>query len=181
MIMSIEFKAWPKIPRATGEKVTITEKLDGTNACIVIQDGVIVGVQSRKRFITPSDDNYGFASWVEENKEDLLKLEDGYHYGEWAGLGIQKNPHNLDSKQFFLFNTFRWNSLNPHKPRCCNVVPVLYQGLLADNDIDAVLIDLKASSIKQGYTAEGIIVYYQNTKRYEKYTYNYVAGKWCSS
>lgn len=88
--MTIEFKAWPKIPRATGEKVTITEKMDGTNACVVIQEGKIVGVQSRKRFITPEDDNYGFAAWVAENEQELLKLGDGYHYGEWAGLGIQK-------------------------------------------------------------------------------------------
>ena len=178
--MTIEFKAWPKIPRATGEKVTITEKLDGTNACIVIQDGAIVGVQSRKRFITPEDDNYGFAAWVEENKTELLKLEDGYHYGEWTGLGIQKNPHNLASKKFFLFNTFRWNDQNPNKPQCCEVVPVLYQGVLSDDDIDRVLFKLKEISVQEGYTAEGVIVYYQNTKRYEKYTYNYVAGKWCN-
>jgi hypothetical protein len=178
--MTIEFKAWPKIPRATGEKVTITEKIDGTNACIVIQDGAITGVQSRKRFITPEDDNYGFAAWVAENEQELLKLEDGYHYGEWAGLGIQKNPHNLASKKFFLFNTFRWNDQNPNKPQCCEVVPILYQGVLADDDIDRVLFKLKEISVQEGYVAEGIIVYYQNTKRYEKYTYNYVAGKWCN-
>lgn len=178
--MNIEFKAWPKIPRATGEKVTITEKLDGTNACIVIQDGAIVGVQSRKRFITPEDDNYGFAAWAEENKNELLKLGDGYHYGEWTGLGIQKNPHNLASKKFFLFNTFRWNDQNPNRPQCCEVVPILYQGVLADDGIDHMLFKLKETSTQEGYTAEGIIVYYQNTKRYEKYTYNYAAGKWCN-
>lgn len=178
--MNIEFKPWPKIPRATGEKVTITEKMDGTNACIVIQDGEVVGVQSRKRFITPADDNYGFASWVEENKQELLKLGDGYHYGEWVGPGIQKNPHNLADKKFFLFNTFRWNSKNPNKPKCCDVVPILYHGELGADDIDRVLFMLKECSIKEGYVAEGIIVYYSNTKRYEKYTYNYSKGKWCS-
>ena len=178
--MTIEFKAWPKIPRATGEKVTITEKIDGTNACIVIQDGKIAGVQSRKRFITPEDDNYGFAAWVEENKEKLLTLGDGYHYGEWAGLGIQKNPHNLASKKFFLFNTFMWNEQNPNKPKCCEVVPILFQGELAEDDIDRVLYKLKKCSAQEGYTAEGIVIYYQNTKRYEKYTYNYSAGKWCN-
>lgn len=178
--MTIEFKAWPKIPRATGEKVTITEKMDGTNACIVIQGGEIVGVQSRKRFITPEDDNYGFAAWVAENEQELLKLDDGYHYGEWVGLGIQKNPHNLASKKFFLFNTFRWNEQNPNKPNCCEVVPILFQGELEEDDIDRVLFKLKEISTEEGYTAEGIIVYYQNTKRYEKYTYNYSAGKWCN-
>lgn len=75
----VEFKSWGKIPRAIGEGVTITEKLDGTNACVVIQDGVIAGVQSRNRFITPEDDNYGFARWVSENEHELLKLGEGYH------------------------------------------------------------------------------------------------------
>lgn len=176
--MITEFRPWPKIPRATGEKVTITEKLDGTNACIVIQGGEVVGVQSRKRFITPDDDNYGFATWVEEHKAELLKLGEGYHYGEWAGLGIQKNPHNLTEKKFFLFNTFRWNSNNPNRPSCCEVVPTLYQGELHSDYIDSVLLKLKQSSIQEGYTAEGIVIYYHNTKRYEKFTYSYSTGKW---
>ena len=110
MMENVEFKAWEKIPRENPFTVTITEKIDGTNACIIIMDGEIVGVQSRKRLITVLEDNYGFAKWVEYNKKDLLGLGDGYHYGEWAGLGIQGNPHKLDKKHFFLFNTFRWNS-----------------------------------------------------------------------
>ena len=116
---SPEFKAWPKIGRENPFKVTITEKLDGTNSCVIIQDDKVVGVQSRKRFITPEDDNFGFAQWVVDNNDELLSLEDGYHYGEWAGEGIQKNPHCLEGKHFFLFNTFRWNPDNHNKPPCC--------------------------------------------------------------
>ena len=101
---NIEFKAWNKIPRENPFRATITEKINGTNACIIIQDGSVVGAQSRKRLITPDDDNFGFAAWVEKNSEALEALGDGYHYGEWAGPGIQKNPHALDEKQFFLFN-----------------------------------------------------------------------------
>ena len=175
----VEFKSWGKIPRAIGEGVTITEKLDGTNACVVIQDGVIAGVQSRNRFITPEDDNYGFARWVSENEHELLKLGEGYHYGEWAGEGIQKNPHNIVGKKFFLFNTFRWNDKNLNRPGCCEVVPVLYEGVLHDDDIDRVLFKLKECSIQEGYEAEGIIIYYHKTRRYEKYTYKFVNGKWC--
>lgn len=179
--MTVEFKAWPKIPRATGERVTITEKLDGTNACIIIEDGQIVGTQSRKRLIAPSDDNYGFATWVESNREELLGLGEGYHYGEWAGLGIQKNPHNLASKKFFLFNTFRWNANNPNRPKCCEVVPVLYEGEVKPDIFDKAMAALKKLSLEAGYTPEGIVSYYHKTKRYEKLTYNYAAGKWCNS
>lgn len=176
--MSVEFKEWPKIPRESPFKATITEKMNGTNACIIIQDGEIVGVQSRKRLITPEDDNYGFAGWVEENKEDLLGLEDGYHYGEWAGLGIQKNPHCLPEKQFFLFNTFRWNPQNPNLPKCCKVVPVLFEGYLEGNTIEGFLNKLKYDA-KPEETPEGIVIYYHAFRKYTKHTLISPNGKWC--
>ena len=144
--MSVEFKEWPSIPRENPFKVTITEKIDGTNACIIIQDGAIAGVQSRKRLITPEDDNYGFAAWVNDNSEDLLSLGDGYHYGEWAGLGIQKNPHGLPDKKLFLFNTFRWNPQNPNRPKCCDTVPVLFEGVMEPDTIQELLEQLKSKS-----------------------------------
>ena len=174
----VEFKAWEKIPRDSPFKVTITEKIDGTNSCIVIKDGEIVGVQSRKRFIFPEDDNYGFATWVRDNHDELLSLGDGYHYGEWAGEGIQKNHHMLTGKQFFLFNTFRWNPLNPNRPDCCKVVPILFEGELSDKSIDDIMIELLATSKDAGWTAEGIVVYYHAFRKYTKHTYKYSEGKW---
>lgn len=173
-----EFKAWPKIPRENPFTVTITEKIDGTNACIIIEGGAITGVQSRKRLITPEDDNYGFAGWVAEHGEELLSLGDGYHYGEWAGLGIQKNPHDLASKEFFLFNTFRWNSQNPNRPACCNVVPVLFQGELSPNMIPLILAQLERDAT-EAQTPEGIIVYYHAFRAYTKHTLKSPNGKWC--
>lgn len=175
---NVEFKAWEKIPRENPFNVTITEKMDGTNACIIITDGEIVGVQSRKRLITPEDDNYGFAGWVERNNDDLLNLGDGYHYGEWAGLGIQKNPHTLDEKRFFLFNTFRWNPDNPNRPSCCDVVPILFQGELTPSKIPELLEALSASA-KEGQTPEGVIVYYHAFRKYTKHTIKSPNGKWC--
>lgn len=174
--MSIEFKSWEKIPRENPFNVTISEKIDGTNGCIVIQDGEIAGVQSRKRFITPDDDNYGFARWVAENEADLLKMGDGYHYGEWAGLGIQKNPLKLDKKHFFLFNTFRWNDNNPNRPDCCDVVPVLYQGELKPDTIPSLLELMKADD---EVTHEGVVVYYHAFRKYTKHTVVAPNGKWC--
>ena len=171
---NLEFKAWPKIPRGLGEKVTITEKIDGTNACIVIDGGAIVGVQSRKRFITPDDDNYGFARWVLDNDEELIGLGDGYHYGEWAGLGIQKNPHNLPEKVFFLFNAGRWTS--DTKPKCCSVVPVLYHGELSPDTIDDAMQYLRECSVE--CKPEGIIVYHHNSRQLYKYTFEHSKGKW---
>src|ERR1700744_5037408 len=91
-----EFKPWPKTPRYFRD-ITITEKIDGTNAAIGIQpvagsDYPMVYAQSRKRIITKDDDNYGFARWVYDNCETLVEdLGYGLHFGEWWGKGIQRS------------------------------------------------------------------------------------------
>jgi len=123
--MTIEFKAWPKITRIENKRSPIfTEKIDGTNACVVITEDGEFGCQSRSRIITPEDDNFGFAKWAYSNKEELMKLGPGHHFGEWWGSGIQRT-YGLTEKRFSLFNTRRWNSLNPNTPTCVSVVPIL--------------------------------------------------------
>jgi len=171
------FKPWPKIPRGNPLLVTITEKIDGTNGCIIVENGKLVGVQSRKRLISPKNDNYNFAKWCYENEEEVLKLGEGYHYGEWAGEGIQKNPHRLVGKHFFLFNTFRWGEHNK-PPSIFKTVPVLYQGSLEGDTIDSLLKGLKEEENKGTYKPEGIIVYYHTTRSYTKHTLRDVKGKW---
>lgn len=174
----VQFEAWPKIPRGNPFLVTITEKMNGTNACIIIQDGIVVGVQSRKRLIFPGKetDNYGFAGWVERNEEEIRTMGNGRHFGEWAGLGIQKNPHCLKEKEFFLFNTERWNPNNPNKPECCNVVPVLFQGEMNARTIPDLMEDQLDTA---GLTnPEGVVVYYHNSRTMTKHTHDYPEGKW---
>jgi hypothetical protein len=163
----MEFKAWPKTPRLSNERYFITEKLDGTNACIVIQ-GDEFACQSRSRFITPEDDNYGFATWAYANKAELMKLGDGYHYGEWWGRGIQRG-YDMTDRRFSLFDTARWNPENPNLPSCCSVVPLL--GECAPDQIN----DFVQKFIEHGsYAApgfmnvEGVIVYsYMTRSRYK--------------
>lgn len=121
----MEFKPWPKITRVENRRKPIfTEKIDGTNACIVIGENGEFACQSRTRFIVPGDDNFGFAKWAYENMEELKKLGVGYHFGEWWGSGIQRG-YDLQEKRFSLFNTRRWGAHNPNTPRCCYVVPTL--------------------------------------------------------
>lgn len=186
--MTVEFIEWPKIPRGQNEEITITEKIDGTNGCIIIDEHYnvdtekaeyyIAGVQSRKRIITPENDNFGFAAWVEKNAEDLLSLETGYHYGEWAGPGIQKNHHDLSARQFMLFNSFRWNPNNPNRPECCNTVPVLYEGPFMDHIIQHTMEVLVGNAGDGGWTPEGVIVWFHKSRRYEKHTFRTPQGKW---
>jgi hypothetical protein len=177
----IEFKGWPKTPRLKGNPITITEKIDGTNACVIVRDGEVVGMQSRNRLIKPGDDNMGFAFWVHENREELAALlGDGYHYGEWAGPGIQKNPHQLDRKKFFLFNTARFNRdevFNLTKVSL-DVVPVLFHGAYSQDAVELEMHLLQKRADKQGYTPEGICIYFHATKQVTKMTYAHPDGKW---
>jgi hypothetical protein len=171
----VEFKGWPKTPRDRGNNITITEKIDGTNACVIVRDGEVVGFQSRTRLIKPGDDNMGFASWGFEHREELAQLGDGYHYGEWAGPGIQNNPHMLTEKQFFLFDTFRpAESL----PECIKQVAVLYNGPSSAEVIDQVMADLWVSAGEQGYIPEGIVIYNHNSRSRMKKTFANTNGKW---
>ena len=170
-----EFKPWPKIQRPKNNLITITEKIDGTNACVVIQEGKFVGCQSRNRIIKPGDDNMGFAHWAYQNKEELESLGDGYHFGEWAGPGIQKNPHNLEEKTFFLFNTHRPADTLPD---CVKQVPVLYHGPYSQEAIDEEYTKLWDRAAEQRYTPEGLIIFHHVTKSFTKVTYANQDGKW---
>lgn len=121
------FKEFPKIFRLSRECI-ITEKIDGTNAQVLITEDGKIFAGSRSRWITPKDDNYGFARWVEGNREELLKLGVGSHFGEWWGSGCQRG-YNLPKgeKRFSLFNVTRWDT--PERPSCCHVVPTLWKGM----------------------------------------------------
>ena len=114
----MEFVEFPKIARLKRECM-ISEKIDGTNAQVFIReladddvmptDTPLVAVRgklliyagSRSRWITPKDDNFGFAAWVEVHADELVSLGIGNHYGEWWGAGIQRR-YGLSEKRFSL-------------------------------------------------------------------------------
>jgi len=170
------FIPYPKTKRYSGFNITITEKIDGTNAQIHIDEDWIVTTSSRNRIITPNKDNYGFATWVRENLDDVKKLGKGRHYGEWWGEGIQKNRYGVTGKHFSLFNTFRpTESL----PECIKQVPVLYTGPYLDSDIMYQFNTLKEQGSKLGGSdPEGIIIYFHEARNVMKMTYDYTGGKW---
>lgn len=155
-----DFVAFPKMARFSRE-IIITEKIDGTNAQIYIDEAGNVKAGSRNRWITPEDDNYGFAAWVRDNEEELRQLGPGRHFGEWWGAGIQRR-YGLDHKCFSLFNVSRWAD-NPERPACCHVVPVLYRGEFDQYHIDTALwkLHLSGSIAAPGFMdPEGIIIYH---------------------
>jgi hypothetical protein len=177
----------------------ITEKIDGTNASILIassegrpiscaihewwEEGqeysFVMLAGSRTRWITPQDDNFGFAAWVAQNFDQLKTLGPGHHFGEWWGSGIQRN-YGLKERRFSLFNTPRW-ALHGTEPRsfptadprivktqdvlppCVGLVPVLYQGEFHTHRINEALTDLERNGSKAApnfMEPEGIVVFH---------------------
>lgn len=163
-----EFYGFGRIPRLMRSCI-VTEKIDGTNAQIYIGEDGEIRAGSRKRWITPDNDNFGFAAWVEDNKDELLKLGPGRHFGEWWGNGIQRN-YGMDRKVFSLFNVSKWSE---ERPSCCEVVPVLWQGMFCTESIKSVLEDLakNGSRAAPGFMEpEGVIVFHEKANFMFKYT-----------
>ena len=155
----MEFVEFPKIARLIRE-IIITEKIDGTNAQVFITDDGEIRFGSRTRWITPENDNFGFAKWGTEHRDELILLGPGRHFGEWWGQGIQRK-YGLSERRFSLFNVSRWNDENI--PGCCRVVPMLYKGIFSEDQIHFDLLDLlsNGSKAEPGWmNPEGIVIYH---------------------
>jgi hypothetical protein len=154
----MEFVPFPKMARLSRE-IIVTEKIDGTNSQIFIgEDGSFL-TGSRNRWITRADDNFGFARWTEENRDELMQLGPGRHFGEWWGSGIQRR-YDLAEKRFSLFNAVLWAD---ERPACCHVVPSLYQGEFSEEAIRLSLLALaiNGSVASPGFMKpEGVVVFH---------------------
>lgn len=190
------FQPFPKLARLSRGCV-VTEKLDGTNAQVYIVDpqtlggeeyanvmqteptGLVNGLHiyagSRTRLITPgkNTDNYGFAGWVRDNAEELVKLGEGRHFGEWYGRGIQRG-YGLEGRRFALFNTNQWPPERP-RPACVEVVPVLHAGEFSTDEIEDAMFRLwrDGSVAVPGFMdPEGVVVYHAASRASFKKTFD---------
>jgi hypothetical protein len=186
----MEFIAFPKLSRWSRD-IVITEKIDGTNACVAIEvregflepddktiiyadGGLALRAGSRTRWITPGDDNHGFARWAHEHKDELMLLGPGKHFGEWWGSGVQRG-YGLQKgeKRFSLFNVGRWYDARDcvgeditgrtNVPGCCRVVPVLAKGPNEPGVIDFCLelLQRRGSYAAPGFMdPEGVVLFH---------------------
>lgn len=182
----MKFEGFQKIARLKRECL-ITEKIDGTNAQVFItprtmaidppemiarKDKLWMLAGSRTRWITPTDDNMGFAKWVQAHADELWSLGEGQHFGEWWGQGIQRR-YDQTEKRFSLFNAWRWNDDNPTRPACCGVVPNLYTGPFSTEATSTAIERLKTfgSVAAPGFmNPEGIVIYLSAARTYFKQT-----------
>jgi hypothetical protein len=154
----MEFVPFPKIPRLSRE-IVVTEKLDGTNACVSITrvadpantplteydfripvDGFEWNLRfgSRSRWLRLRDDNHGFCNWAYRRLYELQQLGEGTHYGEWWGLGIQRG-YGLQEKRFSLFNAGRWVDAVTYSAAAGVACFALKQGILVAPDCCGVV------------------------------------------
>lgn len=198
----MEFRPFNKIPRLRRSMV-ITEKIDGTNASICIskldekedhkdaialtckdtdsgREWYVMHAGSRSRWLTPENDNFGFAAWAKGHQEELFALGVGHHFGEWWGLGINRG-YGIANRKFSLFNVGRWIGSEDDRasekqrvvPNCVSVVPVLYRGLFRTDRIDEVLCELHRSGsvAAPGFkNPEGVIVFHEASGQFFKQT-----------
>lgn len=174
----MEFKAFPEIKKLGSVVMSITQKIHGTNAHIIVyrkpakeiqyadvhevrvlEDELDIMVGSRTRFIVPGDDNYNFAAHVYANKQAYINLlGEGRHDGEWAGKGINSGE-GLEGKVFVLFDYYRYKD-KPLPPQTV-IVPVLYEGPIDLSKVQECMDDLKTngSKLSAGFMhPEGVVV-----------------------
>ena len=159
----MEFVGFPKIARLSRE-VIITEKIDGTSGCVYIGEDGSFQVGSRTRWLTTeTGDNYGFMFWALTNKDELMKLGPGTHFGEWWGSGIQRGYGLVKGeKRFSLFNVHRWADASS-RPACCSVVPELWRGIFNTQNVNECLDSLRRTGSKASpgfMRPEGIVIFH---------------------
>lgn len=114
-----EFAKYGKTKRLQGkndpfwilDEYVVTSKIDGTNSRIC-WDGSSLSYGSRNRIITPSDDNFGFAKWYEENIDEGLfdehfsDVSPVVVFGEFFSKDIQKRIEYPEEPQFVVFDVY---------------------------------------------------------------------------
>ena len=109
-------------------KFTGTVKMHGSNAGISYIPGEHLSVQSRTRIVTPTDDNAGWANFVEERKEAFETLmeallvenssKEAVHnytpilFGEWCGGNIQKGIALNELPKMFVVFAVKYVNVN---------------------------------------------------------------------
>ncbi len=186
------FIEFPKIARLQKPAI-ITEKLDGSNAQVIVTNDGEVFAGSRSRLITPGKqtDNYGFAAWVAEHAGELVALGPGNHYGEWWGLGINRG-YGLTEKRFSLFNHARYktpgslaipdfDATDPlmdsriEIPACCSMVPLLTIADFSTQAVDSAMFGLAmtGSVAAPGFMEpEGIVIYHTASRTRFKHLFD---------
>lgn len=185
----IKKEIYPKTQRVkcAGDKIQITEKLDGSNLCIFKKDDICYLAQRNNIFIFDEleenkDKLYkGVYQWILDNKkvfEDNL-LNDAVICGEWLGMGQIKYTIDKFDKRLYMFakaniddefnlyniiydhNLFIYPFENQEIPHIIGIVPVVAELTIIPNKeyLDNIY---EKYCIKEDRKVEGFVLNYRN-------------------
>lgn len=176
---------YPKTKRILYKnKVTITEKLDGSNIGFFKLNGELLIAQRNNIFtINEIDKNTaykGLIGWLEEHGQDLEErlIEGSGFFGEWIGMGKLKYPE-LDKKVYMFAKAnitdkleiknlyyehelFNYPFENQEFPKYIGVVPIVHE-MVKLPDIEALDYYYAIYKITVNRDVEGFIIAQNNS------------------
>ncbi len=184
----IKKEIYPKTKRVSsaGDKVYITEKLDGSNLVFFKKDGEVYFAQRNNIFKISEleevkDKLYkGLYQWLNDNKEVLNDLHEGSVIcGEWLGMGCLKYAVNEFDKRWYMFakanidddfnlynliydhNLFIYPFQSQELPKCLGIVPeVIELNILPTKEhLDSIY---EKYCNKVNRSVEGFVINYKN-------------------
>ena len=180
---------YPKTERLNclGDKVYVTEKIDGSNLCIFKKDNKL-HIAQRKMIITMDElqDNKDklykdLYNWILEYKNELEEnlVDKSVLCGEWIGMGKLKYPVDEFDKRFYMFakaniddnynlyniyydhNLFTYPFINQKIPFYIGIVPEVIELTILPNKKHLDSIYEKYRN-KVGRDVEGFVLNYKN-------------------
>lgn len=184
----IKKEIYPKTQRLSckGEKVEVTEKLDGSNLCFFRKNGVLYFAQRNNIISFDEIEDVksilykGLYQWIQDNREVFDQIHEGSVIcGEWLGMGQIKYTVDKFDKRWYMFakanidDNFNLTNLvyqhdlfiypfdNQVFPKCMGIVPVVAElnVIPTKEHLDSIY---EKYTEKEGRPIEGFVVNYNN-------------------
>lgn len=145
-----------------GQPVTITQKLDGSSCTIIVENGQIAQVCSRRYALKPSSTG---SFWNAARKLQLAGLDNLIIQGELMGPKVQGNQLKLTEHEIFVFQILQDRRFLPFaemRAICADILQCQHVTLIEERTLEGSLAQLQELADRQRLSdnqpAEGIVV-----------------------